>query len=190
MNLAQDMRSEGIAIEPPSLKTANFIGFQIKREDWDMFRLEDKTIVKARIMLASVLMEGKLEDEIAKTQTGQKPKLKFTFVPRIEYAVEPPQELRGDRDQNSYTQEQLGSSIVHRDMDFETVKSSWNLYELENGIILKIRHSPIKVDKTSKYDSGGMPIYLINGNADVKIEFPEHIRKLLEKKGITAIENK
>jgi hypothetical protein len=189
MNLAQDTRSEGIIIESPSLKTANFIGFQIKREDWDMIRLEDKTIIKARIILASVLMEGKLEDEIAKTQTGQKPKLKFTFIPKIEYAVESPQEFRGDRDQRSYTPEQLGSCVVHRDMDFETLKSSWNLYELENGIILKIRYSLIKIDKTSKYDSGGMPIYMINGSADVKVELPEHLRKLLEKKGSAPIEN-
>jgi hypothetical protein len=190
MNLALDVRSAGIIIESPSFKTANFIGFQIKREDWDMIRLEDKTIIKARIMLASVLMEGKLEDEIVKTQTGQKPKLKFTFVPKIEYAVEPPQELRGDRDERSYTQEQLGSCVVHRDMDFETVRSSWNVYELENGITMKIRYSLIKIDKTSKYDSGGMPIYMINASADVKIELPEHLRKLFEKKGITPIENK
>jgi hypothetical protein len=182
--MAQDIQSEGITIERPSLKTANFIAFQIKREDWDTFRLEDKTILRARIMLASVLMEGKLEDEIAKSQVGEKPKLRFTFVPRIEYAVEPPQELRGDPDSRVYTQEQLRSSVVHDDMDFETVKSSWNLYELESGMVLKIRHSPIRVDKTSKYDSGGMPVYMINGSADVKIELPEHLRKLLEQKRI------
>lgn len=186
--MAQDIQSEGMTIDRPSWKTANFIAFQIKREDWDTFRLEDKTIIRARIILASVLMEGKLEDEIAKSQVGEKPKLRLALVPKIEYAVEPPQELRGDPDGRVYTQEQFRSSVVHEDMDFETVKSSWNLYELENGMILKIRHSIIKIDKTSKYDSSGMPIYLINGSADVKIDLPDHLRKLLEQKKIMRTE--
>ena len=186
--MAQDIQSDGITIERPRLKTANFMAFQIKREDWDTFRLEDKTMIRGRIMLASVLMEGKLEDEIAKSQVGEKPILRFTFLPKIEYVVEPPQELRGDPDSRVYTQEQLRSSVVHEDMDFETIKSSWNLYELENGMILKIRNSPVRISKTSKYDSGGMPIYLINGSADVKTELPEHIRKLLEQKRIVRTE--
>jgi len=40
--------------------------------------------------------------------------------------------------------------------------------------------SPIAVNRTTKFDSGGIRLYTVNSNADVKVEFPEHIEKLLK----------
>jgi hypothetical protein len=174
------MNAKQLGIEKPSLKTADFLSFQIKREDWNLYELEDGTLLKARVLLANVLMEGRLEEIRTQIESGEKPKLRLTFNPRIIYAVEAPRELRGNLDSRTYTSTELKASIISEDMDFKTINESWNLYDLKNGITLKIRISATIVNKTSKYDNEGMPIYTVNADIDAKIELPEHLRKLIE----------
>jgi hypothetical protein len=181
----QSQISIELGVEQPSIKAANFIGFQIKREEWDLYKMEDGSLLKARLLLTSVLMEGKLDDLIKQIGQGQKPRLKISIASRNEYVIEPPHELRGEPDTKTYLPSELRAHILREDIDFVTVKASWNLYELENGIVLKMRLSPTRVDRTSKYEGGGMPVYLVDSSLEVKMELPPHIRALLEKKGST-----
>ena len=67
------------------------------------------------------------------------------------------------------------------DMDFNTIQQSWNSYELENGITLKVRISIVQVNKTSKFDERGIPVYFIESSVDLKTELPEHLKELSQK---------
>lgn len=80
--------------------------------------------------------------------------------------------LRGEPDTKTYTIKELRSSIVKEDLDFEPLKQTWNAYNLENGIAIKVRNSPINVSRTSKFDNRGLPIYLVDSTADVKVKLP------------------
>jgi len=182
--MSQATENSEVTIERPSLAKAKFVNFRIAKEDWSLYRIEDGSILRARVLLAGVLSDGNLEDIEKQIVAGQKPKLGLTFRSRNLFEIEPPPELRGTPDSKMYPIEELKKSIVDEEMDFETMKETWNLYELENGVILKMRISPVAISKTSKFESAGMPIYTVDSSMDVKAEMPEHLRKLLKEKQI------
>ena len=163
-------------------KNARFTSFTIEKEGWNLYNVSDGSLVRARVLLAGFLMESKLEDLVKELKPGQKPRLRLAFNPRQVISVESPTELRGKPDSKTYTLTELRASIVVEDIDFDTVKEVWNLYKLENGIKVKLRITPTIISKTNKFDSGGMPIYVVDSNIGVKVEFPEHINRLLEEK--------
>jgi hypothetical protein len=169
-------------LKKPSPKAGMFVDFEINREGWSLYRIEDGTLLRARFILTGVLMEGKLEEMVEQLKPGQKPKLGLLLRSRRIFTAESPLELRGKPDSKTYTTEELKSSITNEDMDFETLKEIWNLYKLENRITLKARLSTVTINKTSNFERAGMPIYTIDSNVDVKIELPNHIRKIIEEK--------
>ena len=67
-------------------------------------------------------------------------------------------------------------------MDFKTVRQSWNIYELENGIKIKLRLSITSISKTNKFDGHGMPIYTIDSSIEGKTELPDSLETLVEGK--------
>lgn len=168
-------------------KTAAFVGFEIEREGWNWYSIEDGTFLRGRVFLLNVRMEGKLDEMVNQLKPGQMLKLRLGLNVRHTYIVEPPSELFGNSDSKTYTVAELKSSIVKEDMNFETRRELWNLYKLANGIVVKIRLSPTTVNKTDKFDSVGIPIYTIDGSVDVKFELPNHIRKMLDKKSKLGI---
>lgn len=165
------------------IKAAKFVNFKIKKEGWNLYEIEDGTLLRARVLLTGVLIEDKLEEIVKQLEQKQKPKFGLNFRSRHIFVVESPPELRGKPNPKTYTPAELNSHIINEDMDFETLKEVWNTYELENGITLKTRLSAVTVNKTSKFESAGMPIYTVNLNIDFKVDFPENLQKLLEKKG-------
>jgi len=166
------------------MSTAKFINFKIKREDWNLYKIEDGSLLRGRVVLSGVLMKDSEQiEENIEEKRKTKPKLIFRSD-RI-FAIEAPPELRGPPDFNRYTTDQLKSFIVEEDLDFETIKETWNVYELDNGIIFKLRLSPTTISRTSKFDSGGMPIYLIDATVEAKIKLPENIKKLMKEKTST-----
>ena len=47
----------------------------------------------------------------------------------------------------------------------------WNIYELADGMFeMKVRNSPINISRTNKFDVYGIPIYLVDSTADIKIK--------------------
>jgi hypothetical protein len=176
------MDKSEVKIERPSLANARFMSFRTAKEEWGLYKIEDGSVLRAKVLLTGVLIEGNLDEMENQIKAGQKPKLGLTFRPSNLFAVESPPELRGTPDPTIYPIEELRGSIVKEDMDFETMKETWNLYELENGIVLKMRISPTAISKTNKFESAGMPLYTVDASIDVKVEMPEHIRKLLKEK--------
>jgi hypothetical protein len=166
--------------KPLSLKNADFLSFQPKREEWNLYKIEDESLIKARLILKSLLIEGSLEDIETQVKLGKKPILRLTFASQQIYAVEAPPNLRGTPESKTYSADDLRLSVTQKDMDYETIRETWNLYEADNGITLRLRISPTIISKTSKFESGGMPVYLIDANLEMKLDLPDHIQKLLE----------
>lgn len=132
------------------------IDFKIKNEDWSIFQLADGTLLKSKLVLINVLEKrsGKGFEGIMQLQNV--------------LGVFSPEELRG-KPSESYTQEELAKSIVNDDVDIEKVISQpWNEYELDNGMVFKVKNIPVNIARTDKYDKEGMPIYFINTSALAK----------------------
>lgn len=172
-------------IESPDPKKAKFVDFSIEKEQWNMYRLADKSLLKGRYVLSAFLVDKTIDElrkEVKRHKSNQPLKLGFAFKGHKLYSVEPPANLRGERDKMNYPIEELRASIEERDIDFETVKSTWSSYKLKNGMVFKCRLSPTVVNKTSKFDDSGMPLYLIDSTLHVKITLPPDLERILEKR--------
>lgn len=55
------------------------------------------------------------------------------------------------------------------DLDFREVEEHWNIYQLEDGSLLKVKLVLIGVKRLKKYNPDGTPIYLINSQNIVRV---------------------
>jgi len=180
-----DDEKKSIIMEKPIPPNAKFVEFEIEKEEWDKYKLADGTLLRTRFVLTGILMD-KTMDEIRnmlkELAPNQALKIGFGFRAQRLFAVEPPPSLRGAPDSKKYSVEELRDAIVAEDLDFETLKSTWNSYRLKNGMSLKCRLSPTVISRTNKLDDGGIPVYFIDSTLDVKVNMPTDIERLLERK--------
>jgi hypothetical protein len=150
-----------------------FVDFEAVREGWNRYKLEDGSILKTKFVLISTIMEKNFKEIMERAKTEKGLKMGFGFQSHNVIGVEASVGLRGQPDTKTYPLEELRSSIVNEDIDFEVITETWNVYKLENGIVIKVRNAPISVSRTSKFDSRGLPIYLVDSTADVKVTLPK-----------------
>lgn len=174
-------KAPGIVFTRVPTKTARFVNFKAEREEWNLYKIEDGTLLRARFILSGVWLDTKLEELIEQLEQGQKRKLGLGFRSQNLFTVEPRPEFRGEPDSRNYTPAELQSSIEKEDMDFETIKATWSIYELENKITMKVRLSPVSISRTTKFDNAGLRLYTVSANVDLKIELPDHLKKLFQK---------
>lgn len=53
----------------------------------------------------------------------------------------------------------MSLAISGKDLDFKILKEDWNVYELTDGGILKVRYVLLKVVKTKAFNPMGEPVY-------------------------------
>lgn len=177
-----EKREIPLVLKTPQIDKAIFVDFKTNREEWNKYKLTDDTLIRAKMVFSGFAMEENLDEVAKKVKPDQKLKIGLAFRSTTLFAVESPQKLRGSSDSKRYSVEELRTSIVDKEIDFETRKAVWNSYTLENGINVKVRISPISISRTSKFDNFGMPTYLVDFGADIKMSLPEHIQKILRKR--------
>lgn len=173
-----------LVLERPVPSKAFFVDFKTEREQWNKYRLSDKTFLRAKLVFSAFMMDKTIDDfqkEVKRARKGQKLKLAFGFSSTIVYGVEALPSLRGSPNPTKYSREELKESIVE-EVDFETTRGTWNSYLLKNEMQIKARFSPTSISRTSKFDGVGMPVYWVESGVDVKIKLPERIEKILETK--------
>jgi hypothetical protein len=151
-----------------------YVDFEVERENWNKYRLKDGAILKTKFVLINVLAEKGFKEKIKRAKTEMGIGVGFTFQSSNVIGVEAPPNLIGNPTNVHYSPQELEKSVVEDEIDFETISESWNSYKLNvNGeIYMKVRNSPIRIRRTDKFDSRGVPIYLVDFTADVKI-FPK-----------------
>jgi len=167
-----------IVIEKPTPSKAIFLDFETEREEWNKYVLEDESILRAKFILTGAMIDKTIEEIREEAKSGQKLRIGFTIRSQNVFSVESPPRLRGPPDSKRYSPEELRASIVKEELDLETIRETWNSYLLENGMRMKAKISPISVNRTSKYDSGGMPVYTIDTTVGVKLMLPQDIEKI------------
>jgi hypothetical protein len=172
-----------IVVEKPTRSKARFVDFTVEKEEWNKYVLGDKSILKVKFVLTGAMMD-KTRQEIIKEAKKSRRKLRIGFTIRSQnvFGVECPPRLRGSPDSRRYSPEELRASIVRPELDFETARETWNSYLFRNGIRMKSKISPTFVNRTSKFDSVGMPIYVIDFSIDVLLRLPEEIENILKKR--------
>jgi len=70
-----------------------------------------------------------------------------------------------------------GKLIDGIELDFKIVKEDWNIYELEDGTILKFKPVMVKVTRINEYNKQGEPIYIFNTQNVSSPSVPEKLLK-------------
>jgi len=166
-----------------------YADFEVVRERWNKYKLEDNSILKTKFVLINVILEKTLDEAVKEFETfiekGKKPKgveMGIGFQSRNIMGIEAPRRLRGEPSSKKYKTKELRASIIKDDLDFEVLEETWNSYKLKNGITLKIRNSPINVSRTSKFDIRGTPIYVVDFGVDMKLDLPTRIKEKIKTK--------
>lgn len=146
-----------------------FLSFEVVKERWSRYKLSDGSVVKSKFILINILGEKNFQEQVKKSQTEKKEvKLGLQMQSYNVVGVEVSDNMRGPPDHKKYSVQELEASVVENDLDLEIISESWNSYNVAGKVILKIKSTPISIDKTSKFDSQGIPIYIYNFSADIK----------------------
>lgn len=149
----------------------DFIDFDIIEEPWNLYKLEDQSILKTRFVLINVLKE----------KGTPKGTLEFGFQSTNVLGVIPPPELIGVPSR-PYGPEELESSVVAEDLKIDRIgEERWNKYKLKNEIELNVKNVLVTVSRTNKFDQRGLPVYLVNLQAIVKPKIPKELREKIKK---------
>ena len=188
--MTQEMNKRTLIIEKPALSKAMFLDFEIEREEWNKYLLEDGTLLRAKLILTGVQIDKTIKKIAKEAKSRKKLRIGLGIGSHNLFAIEAPPELRDSPDPKKYSPEELKASIVKEDLDFETKKETWNSYTFENGMRMKAKISPSSINRTSKFSSVGMPIYWVESTISIKLGLPETIEKIRKKHKLAGKDNK
>lgn len=130
------------------------IDFKLPKEEWDIYELDDGTILRIRAVLIDVVTTGQV-DSIGNPNV--------LFSTHNVLGVKCPEKLRGPPNPSPVSPQEISSSVEAVVNIRRTIKDdSWTEYELENGFVLGLRLVVTDVRRTSKFDRNGDPIYSVN----------------------------
>jgi hypothetical protein len=143
------------------------LDFEVIREIWNKYELADNSILKVKIVLTSV-RKGEVQQQQEATKPSAQSKYPFDFQVITVFLTGE----HGQPDTKIYSPQELKASIIRDDISFRTVEQDWNEYLTDNNIRIKIQPLIMKVAKTSKFNSIGEPIYLVEQNITVQVKPP------------------
>lgn len=125
--------------------------FDIVREPWNKYELSDGTTLKTRIILQKVVRRQQGERTGYGTMTQN---LQIVFAPR---------ERKGTPSNQTYSQQELQTS-VEQEVRYTTTAEEWNEYAVDDGSRIRFHMTVTRISRTSKFDSNGDPIYLVDSS--------------------------
>ncbi|MGB9615405.1 MAG: hypothetical protein ACPL3B_07885, partial [Fervidobacterium sp.] len=104
-----------VKIETPkkSLLDLKPIEFEVEKEVWNRYRLEDDAILKTKFVLINVFAEKAFEEKVERIKKGEKNvKVDFEFQSSNVVGVTVPPNLIGEPSNQQYPLQELEASVV------------------------------------------------------------------------------
>lgn len=128
------------------------IDFEILREPWNKYQVDDGSYVKARFVIVKFKK---------KEPTTTDEKLGYGFEGRnLVVAYNVPEGLKGTPSTASYSPQELSDGA--QEMKFSILREEWNEYVLEDGTTVRIRSTVVNIVRSNRFDRNGDPIYVVN----------------------------
>jgi len=144
-----------------STNSGKSIDFEVIREPWHKYELNDNTIIKTKYVLTTlnkVQKDGKSNYRI----DGQ------TIT-----VVLPAMESQGHPDPTQYTGEDYQNAIIQDDVKYNTLDEEWYEYLVDDGTKLKLKMTVTGISKTSKFNKIGQPVYIVNHGFLINVRLPK-----------------
>ena len=123
--------------------TETEIDFEILREPWSKYRLEDGTLLRVKNPVLHVVKSSEID------QQGL-PNYRIAWASLMSTTV--PKELHGNP---SETEEPESKSEI----EFSIIAEDWCDYKTSDGVILKTKTHVAKITKSNKFNKDGEPNY-------------------------------
>jgi len=133
------------------------LDFTVSREDWCRYDLADGAILKVKIILTKVRRQQN----------------NYTIDFQVIYLVLTNE--RGTPEPRQFTQQELQTSVTN-EVRFTTTSQDWNEYIVDDGGRIRIQPMLTRIDRTSRFDAGGEPIYLVQVQGTTQITPPPPFR--------------
>lgn len=140
--------------------------FEIESEGWSLYKVEDGTFIRIRIILAGV---SKAQPN---PQNPEQLGYKFDLLPPAIFAITRPDD-RGPPSTSPATRQ----DIIHEDMKFTPIQEPWNVYRLKDGTKLSTRILATMISKTNKFTPDGVRIYFVDNQPQIKAVLPPELKK-------------
>ena len=158
-------------MEMPRLdEGATELDFEILMEAWNVYKLSDGTILRARPIVFKVLRSRQMTVDM-------RPLIGFAATTVLSAKV-PENLMKTD----AMEKEPAAIEKTIR-LEFETVKEVWNEFKVEDGITLRVKLVPSRIVRLSRYNAFGEPTYIVTSLNVADVQVPESGSEISEEKG-------
>lgn len=150
--------------------TKTELNFEIIREPWNSYELDDGPNLKTRLILKRVYR--KMEEDKPGYDVDAQNLTVLTHVPN---------DLKGKSSKKKLSPKEIQAAVIRDDVRYTTLREEWNEYIVEDGARIRLKLTVMNVGKTSQFDQNGDPIYLVNTSVIANIKPPKKFSDFEEK---------
>jgi len=133
------------------MSTEREIDFEVLREPWNKYELEDGAYIKSRYILTKFKQSG--PDKQGRIKIG-------IDGQTITVVYNAPQSLKGTPFTGRYSPQEIKEAI-EKEVSYKVISEEWNEYITENGSKIRIKDDVIRISRTRLKDKNGDPIYFV-----------------------------
>lgn len=138
----------------------NYEEFNIVKEDWNSYMLEDGTVLRVRQLLVKIAKQP--------MANPAEPSMSIEMS-NLLTAIFPPADLKGPPSSQQYNPQELSQSLAQANIKYVPTLEVTNEYITRNGIKLLFQIASLNVGRTNKFGPTGDPVYLVNAQTNVQI---------------------
>lgn len=135
-----------------------WLGFEIVKERWNAYMLQDGSILRTRIILKSV------------KDVSPKFKLLDGVDAALLVTIQANPALEGEPNPTEVSKDEVLRNIELKDMQYNSLRYDPNEYMLSNGETLLIRTNIVSISRSSLKNKHGYPIYFIQTSNPVSFK--------------------
>jgi len=139
------------------IKDMGYITVTPRTIEPSFYKIKDGTIIRALININHVIADPKSPQGFTVNSTNAV----MCYVPK---------EKRNPAAFQQYDQAELQSGVIDDDMEPETLRENFSVYDLSNGMVLSVKTVVAQISKSKFYTKDGEPIYLVNTTPVLKVK--------------------
>ena len=134
-----------------------YIDFEVIKESWNKYSLQDGTILKARTVLESFWEE----------QTKGQRRYRAATDTRCVWLCDP--SLQGKPGNTNYDLEQVKKNVEMESCPYTTLQYEPSEYRLDNGARIMFHYTLVNISRTSLFNVVGDRVYLVTASEQMNV---------------------
>ena len=125
----------------------DFLEYEVIEEPWNIYKLEDGSTIRVKIVVSGILKDDKGLVIQAKEV--------YSVIPNPEYVGVPSPPLK--------PKEKMDKYLEAEDLKIIEKTDYWNKYSIPSEkLTVSVRGEVVLVSRTSRHDEKGIPVYVVN----------------------------